>query len=295
MFEYSRPKEEPILYRALIFSILRRCPRLKSVSVSALGRKGGSELSAILQELCPFTEALRFYPKNSSSFDSPSPGPDEKACTELVLSCPQLQKIDGLFNCPWTLTEFAPRVLDQPELCQRLEELQLSTVEHSQSSEWMQRLLCSLPKLRIFKQHIGYRADRPAHLKICDLIRSRWVCIDLEVLHLALRRTTSSPEDEAKWGPETFEQRKSKIRQVYRQLGALTRLRELKLCYALEVVHFQDVFDMTFKTGLDGMEPRLPSLKLLGLEDVERSMVGPQEMEWLRKFAHGGLEILRGR
>lgn len=90
----------------------------------------------------------------------------------------------------------------------------------------MQRLLCSLPKLRVFKQYTEYVVHRPAHLKICDLVRSRWVCTNLEVLHLAIGQTTSSPEDEAEWGPETFEQRKSKIRQVYEQLGTLIRLRD---------------------------------------------------------------------
>ncbi|KAI9238233.1 MAG: hypothetical protein BYD32DRAFT_460832 [Podila humilis] len=152
-----------------------------------------------------------------------------------------------------------------------------------------------MPKLRVFKRYIEYDVDRLAHLKICDLVRSRWVGTDLEVLHLAIGRTSSSPEDEAKWGLETFQQRKSKIRQVYRQLGAMTRLQELKLCYVLEVVCFQDMFDMTFEIGLDAMEPCLPSLRLLDLEEVERCMIGPQEMEWLRKFAHGGLGILHGR
>lgn len=290
--EKSWPKEEPIVYRALIFPILRGCPRLNSLSVTALGKNGASELSTILQESCPYIEALRFYSKRTVPFDSLSPDPDEQACTNLVLSCPRLQKIDGLFSYPWTLTEFAPRVLDHPDLCQRLEELQLHTAKHPQSSEWMQRLLCSLPKLRVFKQYTEYVVHRPAHLEICDLVRSRWVCTNLEVLHLAIGQTTSSPEDEAEWGPETFEQRKSKIRQVYEQLGTLIRLRELKLCYAQEGVIFRNEFDMTFKTGLKAMEPCLPSLKLLDLVGVENCMIGPQETEWLRKSAHEGLEIL---
>lgn len=130
VLEKSWPKEEPILYRALIFPILRGCPRLKSLSVTALGKNGASELSAILQESCPYIEALRFYSKRTVPFDFLSPDPDEQACTNLVLSCSRLQKTNGLFSYPWTLTEFAPRVLDHPDLCQRLEKLQLHTAKH---------------------------------------------------------------------------------------------------------------------------------------------------------------------
>ncbi|KAF9382008.1 hypothetical protein CPB97_007388 [Podila verticillata] len=52
---------------------------------------------------------------------------------------------------------------------------------------------------------------------------------------------------------ETIEQHKSKIRQVYEQLGALTRLEDVERPYdILELSPIQ--CDMTFETGLKAME-----------------------------------------
>ncbi|KAG0337385.1 hypothetical protein BG000_005482 [Podila horticola] len=279
-----------ILYRALIFPILRQCPCLKSLTIATLKKKDVAELSAILRESCPFIEVLKFYPQRSLLSNSIHQDPDEQACTDLVLSCPRLRSINGELSGPWTMTKFVPRVLEDPHFCQKLEELHLNTVQHPRSSEWIQQLLCSAPNLRVFKQYDGYNFDNPALLNIRDLVRSRWICNNLEVLHLALGCTSFSPEDEAETGvSETLKQRTRKIHQVYEQFGALTRLQELRILYISQ--YYRDGFDMSFKAGLKAMEPCLPSLKLLDIFDVEGCRIGTQELEWLRKSAHGRLRI----
>ncbi|KAG0333397.1 hypothetical protein BG000_009197 [Podila horticola] len=63
--ENSRRGEVPMLYRTLIFPIVRRCPNLKSLTVSALDKKDVTELSTILQDSCPAIEALRLYTHNT--------------------------------------------------------------------------------------------------------------------------------------------------------------------------------------------------------------------------------------
>ncbi|KAF9961841.1 hypothetical protein BGZ72_001391 [Mortierella alpina] len=256
-----------ILYRPLVFPILRKSPNLKRLFVSALDQRHVPELKAILQESCPLIEELEFTPNHR--------GPDERACTDLVLACPRLRKIESHCGSPWNLTELAPGILRHPDVCLRLDELQLNLKHHEKSSGWIQQLLCSLPNLRIFRQQL--EAEEYAHLNICDLVQSRWVCTRLEQLHFVIGSISRRSEEEE---AETVEQRTCKVRQVYEQLGALTQLKNLGIRYlALEESPVQ--FDMTFKTGLKAMEPCLSSLKDLDIVRVEDIQIGIEELHWM--------------
>ncbi|KAF9382007.1 hypothetical protein CPB97_007387 [Podila verticillata] len=272
---------ETLLYRPLVFPILRRCPKLKCLSVSALEKEHIAELSAIFRMICPSIERLKF---NSHSSD-----PDERACTDLILSCPKLKRIKNWLGSAWDMTEFVPRIIRHQEFCLRIEELNLNTTQSSKTSEWMQRLFCSLPNLRVYKQSIDPDADGAAHLNICDMVRSRWVCNKLEKLYLALGSTSDWPEEEEATGvPETVEQRKRKIRQVYEQFGALTQLKELGIRYDIQKkspIHF----DMTFKTGLKAMRPCVSSIRFLEILEMKRCRIGEEELDWM-----GNLGLTRG-
>lgn len=266
---------EATLYRSLVFSILRRCPNLKCLSVSALEREHIAELSVIFQTICPSIERLKF---NSHSDD-----PDERACTDLILSCPKLKRIKNRFGSAWDMTEFVPRIIRYQDFCLRIKELNLNTTQSLKTSEWMQQLFCSLPNLRIYKQSIDPDADGAAHLNICDMVRSRWVCNKLEKLYLALGSTSDGPEEEETGTPETVEQRKRKIRQVYEQFGALTQLKELGIRYDIQKrspVHF----DMTFKTGLKAMRACVSSLRFLEILEMKRCRIGEEELDWMENL-----------
>ncbi|KAG0020328.1 hypothetical protein BGZ81_009382 [Podila clonocystis] len=262
-----------MLYRPLVFPILRRCPNLRCLSVSALEREDIAELSTIFQNTCPLIERLKF---SSSNRD-----PDERACTDLILSCPCVKRIKSWFSSAWDMTEFVPRIIRHRDSCLRIEELHLNTTHGSRTSEWIQRLFCSMPNLRVYKQSIDPDAGSAAHLNICDMVRSRWVCTKLEKLYLALGSTSDWPEEEVETGaPETLEQRKRKIRQVYQQFGALKLLKELGIRYDIQKespVHF----DMTIKTGLKAMRPCISSLQFLEILEMERCQIGKKELDWM--------------
>ncbi|KAG0092711.1 hypothetical protein BGZ92_008827 [Podila epicladia] len=262
-----------MLYRPLVFPILRRCPNLKCLSVSALEIVDIAELSTIFQKTCPLIERLKFNSDNCNL--------DERACTDLILNCPRLRRIKSWFSSAWDMTEFVPRIIRQQYSCLRIEELHLNTTHGARTSEWMQRLFCSMPNLRVYKQSIDPDADRAAHLNVCDMVRSRWVCTKLEKLYLALGSTSDWPEEEAETGaPETLDQRKRKIRQVYEQFGALKQLKELGIRYDIQkesAVHF----DMTIKTGLKAMRPCMSTLRFLEILEVERCLIGRKELDWM--------------
>ncbi|KAG0337382.1 hypothetical protein BG000_005479 [Podila horticola] len=277
----KRPHDDvTMLYRPLVFPILRLCPNLKCLSVSALEKEDIAELSTIFQKTCPLIERLKF---NSENRD-----PDERACTDLILSCARVKRIKSWFSSAWDMTEFVPRIIRHQDSCLRIEELYLNTTHSARTSEWMQRLFCSMPNLRVYRQSIDPDADQAAHLNICDMVRSRWVCTKLEKLYLALGSKSDWPEEEAETGaPETIEQRKRKIRQVYQQIGALGNLTHLGIRYDIQKespVHF----DMTIKTGLKAIRPCMSSLRFLDILEVDRCQIGRKEMEWM-----GDLGLMR--
>lgn len=82
--------------------------------------------------------------------------------------------------------------------------------------------------------------------------------------------------------PETGEQRKHRICQVYEQFGALTLLKELGIRYDIQKgspVHFY----MMFKTGLKAMGPYVSSLEFLVISDMECRQIGKKEWEWMEE------------
>ncbi|KAG0343855.1 hypothetical protein BG005_002158 [Podila minutissima] len=265
-----------MLYRPLVFPILRRCPNLKCLSVSALETGDIAELSTIFQKTCPLIERLKFHSHHRNL--------DERACADLILNCPRVRRIKSWFSSAWDMTEFVPRIIRHQDSCLRIEELYLNTTHGTRTSEWMQRLFCSMPNLRVYKQSIDPDADRAAHLNICDMVRSRWVCTKLEKLYLALGSTSDWPEEEAETGaPETLEQRKRKIRQVYQQFGALKQLKELGIRYDIQKkspVHF----DITIKTGLKALRPCMSSLRFLEILEVEGCQIGRKELVWMENL-----------
>ncbi|KAF9569574.1 hypothetical protein EC968_002471 [Mortierella alpina] len=267
------------LFRPIVFPIIRRSPKLKELFVTALDQSSVPELKAILQETCPLLERLELAPNPH--------GPDERACTELILGCPQVTKVEHSGRQAWDFTEFAPGILRHQDACLRLTELNLNTRQHENASGWIQRLLCSLPNLTVFSQELD--GEELALLNVCDMVQSRWVCTRLQKLRFAVGsicRLSNEEEEGGRTEAEAVEQRKCMIRQAYEQLGALTQLKTLVLCY--KVFEQSPVqLDMTFDTGLRAMEPCLSSLKQIEISRVENIRLGRQELRWMMRL---GLE-----
>ncbi|KAG0346608.1 hypothetical protein BG004_001280 [Podila humilis] len=268
-----------IFYRPLLFPLVRRCRSLKNLAISALTKQDSSELTTIFRESCPLIESLRFFASNQD--------PSEDECSHMILGCRNLKKISGESSPAWNMTVFVPRIVLSQDHCLGLQELYLNTIGHKDSSECLQRLLCSLPNLRVFRQDAGKNAERAAKLNIRDLVKSHWVCHQLEELSIALTSVTWIPGDAV----ETITQRRQKVRQVYQQLGGLRNIKYLQIRYdVLEESPVQ--LDITIKTGLKGMGPCLKSLKTFDILYVERCQIGMRDLEYIAERQLSPMDVL---
>ncbi|KAF9332211.1 hypothetical protein BG006_004924 [Podila minutissima] len=159
-------------------------------------------------------------------------------------------------------------------------------------STLIQRILTTLPNLRYFTQDFVGKAmpydevyGPYGKLEIRNLVASPWVCSGLELLCVSLgSRSVADGVD------ETPQERRDKIRRVYKQLGALTQLKQLMLaCDVLD----EDLFsssevaelDFTFETGLREMEPCLRHLVGLSISRVQGVRFGEPEGQWVKERA----------
>ncbi|KAF9098526.1 hypothetical protein BGX29_007586 [Mortierella sp. GBA35] len=177
-------------------------------------------------------------------------------------------------------------------------------------SESIHQLLCSAPNLKEF--HIlGTRKDdndEPvAELDANDVIKSDWVCTELEVFGCEIRniprpdiaRHTEDDdlveesdfieddnliEDDEYVIEGTDEESITLQRGVYAQLGRLKRLRELTLgvgCLYNGYWRF-DCLAMTLESGLDLLKD-LKELQIVRLNDMEVYIDCDKEQEWVKE------------
>ncbi|KAK3839400.1 MAG: hypothetical protein JOS17DRAFT_729037 [Linnemannia elongata] len=181
-----------------------------------------------------------------------------------------------------------------------LEIVRMNSVPHSNlDSEDIQQLLCTAPNLKelYLLGATRYADRRDGRLNARDVVRSEWVCTKLEVFGCEIdgiprpditREICFAPPEEFLL-PGTSEESIALQRQVYTQLGRLTRLRQLTLgarCSSRqsdfgstkEEDRLYGCLAMTLVSGLDLLR-NLNKLERVGLQDME-VYFGQKEWEW---------------
>ncbi|KAF9332206.1 hypothetical protein BG006_004919 [Podila minutissima] len=172
--------------------------------------------------------------------------------------------------------------VNESDLCYQmnLREITFVLAESPTASALMQKVLISLPNLECFTQEtVGMYPDWiPGRLEIRDMVATSWVCHGLIKLSLCLGCHTAENNVE-----ETEQERRTKIGQVYKQLGVLTQLEHLTLrCNVLDWPSKVE-FDFTIESGLKAMEPCLTNLQALDIQGVAGSRFSTKEKKWMRE------------
>ncbi|KFH64545.1 hypothetical protein MVEG_09278 [Podila verticillata NRRL 6337] len=184
--------------------------------------------------------------------------------------------------CEPTIRALLP--VNDADLCikMNMQEIRFALEETPTASALIQRVLTSLPNLECFMQDYAKKTAlwRTARLQIRDMVATPWVSHRLVKLKLCLGCRTA--EDNVK---ETSEERRAKIRGVYKQLGALTRMKGLNLGCDVLGGPSEVELDFSLETGLEAMGPCLKELKLLDIFDVAGKRFSEVECNWLDDFS----------
>ncbi|KAF9300084.1 hypothetical protein BGZ74_008316 [Mortierella antarctica] len=281
---------------AILLPMLREAPVLKKLSIPYMSMSTSKAIVKVLEE--------RQLPLEDLLFDSP--GCDAWFVDMVKIHRRTLRTLEAYHNhpsyemrddtyCEPMLQALVPTSMTTSDLSLQMVNLQvinMALVASPTVSTLIQRILTSLPNLRYFTQDF---VGKPppfdevygphGKLEIRDLVASPWVCSGLELLCVSLG--SRSVEDGV---DETLQERRDKIRRVYKQLGALTQLKELTL--ACDVLNEQlssssevAELDFTFETGLQEMEPCLKHLVGLYINRVQGVRFGEPERQWVKERA----------
>ncbi|KAF9964432.1 hypothetical protein BGZ70_006465 [Mortierella alpina] len=158
-------------------------------------------------------------------------------------------------------------------------------------SSSIQRLFCSAPNLKSFRGGRPSFVYADVQLDATDMIQSPWVCHSLEELQLCISGVprpdlTARTNGRPLWGPMhegiPMESSYAVQRQVYAQLGKLTKLRELVLSVSLKSAREQygeDLSDFEYDTEDEYHDPNLPQAE--------------RQYECLSFTLESGLDLLR--
>ncbi|KAK3839448.1 MAG: hypothetical protein JOS17DRAFT_786091 [Linnemannia elongata] len=174
----------------------------------------------------------------------------------------------------------------------------------SLTSEQINELLCCAPRLKELYLFGDNMVTKGNCLNARDVVQSAWVCSNIEVFACRIRNIPRPDitRDIAGWpardhttGYDTPQQESVELqRRVYRQLGRLTKLRELTLGFPIDVSDYAnsledkeyhrqyDCLAMTLESGLDLLKD-LKDLRVVGLEEMEVYSDGDKEQDWFTK------------
>ncbi|KAK5827661.1 hypothetical protein F5H01DRAFT_332012 [Linnemannia elongata] len=120
------------------------------------------------------------------------------------------------------------------------------------------RLLCSLPKLKEIYFEFNYLNNYGGLLEAGNVLDSDWVCLDLEVFGCAFRgiprpEIPRTPIIQEKVRSGTRQESLDLQRQVYTKLARFNKLRKLKLSTQISKRHVwqYDCLSVTLESGLD--------------------------------------------
>ncbi|KAG9061213.1 hypothetical protein KI688_007551 [Linnemannia hyalina] len=218
-----------------------------------------------------------------------------------------------LDRCPAGLREFSfsPRLGDDrwsyrigdkivEALLKHDATLEVVRIGGDYACDWRQidRLLCSLPKLKEIDFEFNCLTNRGGRLEAKAVADSDWVCLDLEVFGCAIEGIprpeiprTPIINDKVRQG--TRQESLDLQRRVYTKLARLTKLRELRLSSQLDEwtdeyrkinkrhVWQYDCLSMTLESGLDVLKD-LRNLRLVVLWYLENGISNAEEKEWVQ-------------
>ncbi|CAO3565277.1 unnamed protein product [Mortierella alpina] len=192
-------------------------------------------------------------------------------------------------------------------------------IEHGFPSSVVQKLFCSAPNLKSFR--VGWQpfVRTDVQLNATDMIQSSWVCHSLEKLHLCISgiprpdltaRTNGRPLKGPLHEGMSMESSYTVQRQVYAQLGKLTKLRELVLSlpFGSTREHYEEGFSgseygtagghhspslsqaepryeclsFTLESGLDLLGD-LKELRVIDLRHLVVGIDGEAEQRWVKE------------
>lgn len=184
--------------------------------------------------------------------------------------------------CEPTIRALLP--VNDADLCikMNMQKIKFALEETPTASTLIQRVLTSLPNLEYFVQDYPKKTALwpTARLQIRDMVATPWVSHRLVKLKLYLGCHTV--EDNVK---ETSEERRAKIHGVYKQLGALTRMKQLYLGCDVLGGPSEVELDFSLESGLEAMGPCLKGLFLLDICDVAGRRFSEMECNWLDDFS----------
>ncbi|OAQ23049.1 hypothetical protein K457DRAFT_25424 [Linnemannia elongata AG-77] len=169
------------------------------------------------------------------------------------------------------------------------------------TSEQIDELLSCAPRLKELYLFGGNCKAEVNCLDARDVAKSAWVCSNLEVFACQIRnipRPDITRDIAGRAARVHIDEHDTPLhesvelqRQVYKQLGRLTKLRELSLGFPVDTAftpsekdfHRQyDCLAMTLESGLDLLKD-LKDLRVVGLEDMEVYSDGDREQDWFAK------------
>ncbi|KAG0066911.1 hypothetical protein BGZ89_006770 [Linnemannia elongata] len=166
---------------------------------------------------------------------------------------------------------------------------------------WQQidRLLCSLPKLKEIYFEFNCLNNYGGWLEAGKILDSEWVCLDLEVFGCAIRgiprpEIPRTPIIQGKVRSGTRQESLDLQRRVYTKLALFTKLRELRSSTQLDEmtnaykkiskrrVWQYDCLSMTLESGLDVLKD-LQNLRVVELWYLDNGIYNAEEKEWVQK------------
>ncbi|KAG0211056.1 hypothetical protein BGX33_004545 [Mortierella sp. NVP41] len=270
-------------HECILFPLLRRCPKLKDLSISHVSEwtsgttppRPSFDLATLLRDHCPKVERLTVH--NCQESESLAEILAGIEFFQISTTSPLHGQMSRVIATRWSST---------------LRELTFAKATSVQSAD-IQLILTSCPlltKLLVWPDRILYDSNGVIQqdcsgLRLSEMTRSRWVCLGLE--QLGLRILDDRPVHE---GTSTDEQNQSTVtmRQALAQIGDLVHLQQLGFEWLLATKVDSKMaplsrdfvqMDMSLSCGLNLLNGLKQLRKLLiSVRDVEMDQ---KEMEWI--------------
>ncbi|KAG0037948.1 hypothetical protein BGZ82_001489 [Podila clonocystis] len=257
--------------------VLRGAPELKYLYLPKMSDSAtAAAAAAIITQKPPIEEIFFCTPRSHPGF-----------VDIIKTSRRTLRRLDAdeTICCEPMLRQLLPTINIATDLCLQtnLQWITITLLESPTVSALIQKIFTSLSNLKCFRLLRNYPtsvSQQPARLQIRDIVATPWTCLGLHDLCLYLGSHTAEKDE-----IETQQERRTKIGQMYTQLGVLTQLKRLDLTCDVLGGPSEVELDFTFETGVQAMEPCLKDLYCLDIGDVAGSQFSQREREWVLQHA----------
>ncbi|KAG0204738.1 hypothetical protein BGX28_003399 [Mortierella sp. GBA30] len=261
----------------ILLSLLERCPALEALGLPSLVKRSSERIGAVIQQKCPKVRRLEVY------------GPDLMDDVDILPIVRQAPNIDLFFGQGelYSSGTFVRAMIDHWSTT--LKSVMFEVDFYIKSAD-IQRILTSCPNLTTFSAH-GETESHGLMLSLSDMVRSPWVCVNLERLTIKLMdERTEQATAEEHWRQEALTQ--TRIRGAFNQLSRLARLKHLTIGWrnafrgAVESIgstssrHAPVVqLDMSLDSGLAQLST-LTELRSLNVQWIWRLAMEEDELQW---------------